>query len=181
MNLKERVMRRRVLAEQCGELNDKTVFVNRVAKVVKGGRRFSFTALVVTGDGQGHVGYGLGKAGEVPDAIRKASDRARKSIVKIPLQGSTIPYDVLGKSSSSRVMLRPASPGTGVIAGSVVRAVIDSVGIKDILTKSIGSTNPANVLHATIEALVDLREPEGIARTRGVELAKVGYTPYKAA
>jgi small subunit ribosomal protein S5 len=170
--------KRRVTLDQCGELTDKTVFINRVAKVVKGGRRFSFSALVVTGDGRGHVGFGLGKAGEVPDAIRKASEQARKNMIKVPMRGSSIPHDVLGSAGPSDIVMRPAAPGTGVIAGSAVRAVMDVCGIKDIRTKCIGSSNPQNVLQSTIMGLLMLDEPESVAAIRGVKLDEMGYQPF---
>jgi len=177
MSLKDKIYARRVPLESCGELRDKTVSIKRVAKVVKGGRRFGFSAFVVTGDGAGNVGYALGKAAEVPDAIRKGADRARKNLVRIPLRGSTIPYDVVGKYSATRVVLKPALPGTGVIAGSAVRAVIEAVGIKDVLTKVVGSTNPSNVLRAVFDGLLKLREPEVIAAERRMSLEDLGYRP----
>ena len=170
--------RRRVTLEQCGEITEKTVFINRVAKVVKGGRRFSFSALVVAGDGRGNVGYGLGKAGEVPDAIRKGAEQAKKNMIKVPFRGNTIPHDVIGKFGPSDVIMKPAAPGTGVIAGSAVRAVLDVCGIKDIRTKCIGSTNPQNVVQATIAGLMALDEPEVYAAVRGVPLDEMGYNPY---
>lgn len=178
MAFKDTLDRRRVTIDQCGELTDKTVFINRVSKVVKGGRRFSFSALVVTGDGRGHVGYGLGKAGEVPDAIRKASEQARKNLIKVPTRGSSIPHDVLGESGPSQIVMKPAGPGTGVIAGAAVRAIMDVCGIKDIRTKCIGSSNPQNVLRATIAGLLMLDEPETVASVRGVKLEEMGYHPY---
>lgn len=178
MAFKDTLDRRRVTIDQCGELTDKTVFINRVSKVVKGGRRFSFSALVVTGDGRGHVGYGLGKAGEVPDAIRKASEQARKNLIKVPTRGSSIPHDVLGESGPSQIVMKPAGPGTGVIAGAAVRAIMDVCGIKDIRTKCIGSSNPQNVLRATIAGLLMLDEPESVASVRGVKLEEMGYHPY---
>jgi len=168
----------RVSVDECGELTDKTVAINRVSKVVKGGRRFSFSALVVTGDGRGHVGFGLGKAAEVPDAIRKASEQARKSLIRIPLKGSTIPHDVIGTFGPSTVILKAAAPGTGVIAGSAVRAIIEVAGIKDIRTKCIGSNNAHNVLHATVEGLLELKDPEVVAAIRGISLDEMGYRPY---
>jgi small subunit ribosomal protein S5 len=178
MALKDSLDKRRVTADSCGELTDKTVFINRVAKVVKGGRRFSFSALVVTGDGRGHVGFGLGKAAEVPDAIRKASEQARKSIIKVPLKGTTIPHDVLGKAGPSSVILKPGGPGTGVIAGASVRAIMDVCGIKDIRTKCIGSSNAQNVLRATMAGLLSLEDPEIVAAVRGVKIEEMGYHPY---
>jgi small subunit ribosomal protein S5 len=178
MGFKETLDGRRVTADQCGELTDKTVFINRVAKVVKGGRRFSFSALVVTGDGRGHVGFGLGKAAEVPDAIRKGSEQARKNLVKVPLKGSTIPHDVLGKSGPSTVIMKPGGPGTGIIAGAAVRAIMDVSGIKDIRTKCIGSSNPQNVLQATLVGLMQLEDPEVVAAIRGIKLEEMGYHPY---
>ena len=178
MRFKEMLHARRVSAEQCGELTDKTVAINRVAKVVKGGRRFSFSALVVSGDGQGHVGFGLGKANEVPDAIRKASEAAHKSLVKIPLRGSTIPHDMLGKFGPAKVVLKPAPPGTGVIAGSVARSVVEAAGITDVRTKCIGSNRAQNVIQATLDGLLRLKEPEAVAKMRGISLEELQYAPY---
>lgn len=161
-------------ANEVGELKDRVVYINRVAKVVKGGRRFSFSALVVVGDEAGHVGAGLGKANEVPEAIRKATDQAKKNLFKIPLKdGRTIPHDSLGIFGAGKVLLRPASPGTGVIAGGAARAVVEVAGIKDILTKSIGTSNPHNVIHATVEALQQLRDPHETARRRGKTLEEI--------
>lgn len=149
-------------------LVDRVVHINRVAKVVKGGRRFSFSALVVVGDGSGAVGVGLGKAHEVPEAIRKGTERAKKSLVKIPLKGTTIPHPVLGHFGAGWVMLKPASEGTGVIAGGPVRAVVESAGVGNILTKSLGTSNPHNVVRATMDALSQLRSEEHHARRRGL-------------
>jgi small subunit ribosomal protein S5 len=178
MSFKDILDKRRVTLEQVGELTDKTVFINRVAKVVKGGRRFSFSALIVTGDGRGHVGFGLGKANEVPDAIRKGAEQARKNLIRIPIRGTTIPHDVLGKSGPSQVIMKPGSPGTGIIAGASVRAIMDVSGIKDIRTKCIGSSNPQNVLQATLMGLLMLEEPEAVAAIRGLKLEEMGYHPY---
>ncbi|HJW21055.1 MAG TPA: 30S ribosomal protein S5 [Candidatus Limnocylindrales bacterium] len=151
-------------------LEERVVQINRVAKVVKGGRRFSFSAVIVVGDGAGHVGVGLGKAGEVPEAIRKGVEDAKKHLVRIPMIGTTIPHEVRTVFSASRVMLKPASQGTGVIAGGSVRAVVEAAGIRDILSKVTGSTNPVNVTRATLEALRDLKSPEELSARRGVTI-----------
>lgn len=150
---------------------EKIVYLNRVAKVVKGGRRFSFSCLVVVGDGQGKVGYGLGKANEVPEAIRKATDRARKDMISVPVLDGTLPYEVLGRFGAGRVMLKPASRGTGIIAGGPVRAVMEAVGVHDILTKAIGTSNPHNVLRATMSGLASLRSAESVSDVRGMTLS----------
>ena len=151
-------------------LTEKVVFINRCAKVVKGGRRFSFSALIVAGDHDGKVGCGFGKANEVSEAIRKASDAARKSMEKVSLRENTIPHETIGEFGGGRVLLRPASPGTGVIAGGGVRAVVEAAGIKDVLAKSLGSSNHANVVKATIEALRGLRRRDEIFKLRGIRV-----------
>lgn len=155
------------------ELKDKLVHVGRTTKVVKGGRRFNFSAMVAVGDGNGHVGFGLGKASEVPDAVAKATDAAKKNVVRVTLQGNTIPHEVVGKFGAAKVLLRPATPGTGVIAAGGVRAILELAGVQDVLTKSMGSSNPHNSVKATVVALQMLQGVEKVSARRGIAPIKI--------
>ena len=178
MSFKATLIKRIIDSRRCGELNESVVQVDRVAKVVKGGRRFGFRSLVVVGDGEGHVGFGSGKANEVPVAIQKGTEAAKNTIIKVPINGTTIPHDIYGEYGPTRVMMKPAKPGTGVIAGSACRAMIEAAGIKDIRTKVLGSNNPNNIVRATMNGLLNLVSPEQIAETRGVSLEEMGYAPF---
>ena len=178
MKLKDRMHEKRGVPGRGVELHDKTVFINRVSKVVTGGRRFSFSALVVSGDGNGLVGFGLGKAGEVPEAIRKATEAAHKSLVRVPILGHTVPHEVVGTFGSCNVVIKPAAPGTGIIAGSVVRSIMEAAGIQDIRTKCIGSSNPQNVLQATLSGLMSIRDPNHVAKLRGLSVEDMHYQQY---
>jgi small subunit ribosomal protein S5 len=156
-----------------GDFKDTVVHINRVTKVVKGGKNFSFSALVVVGDGKGLVGFGMGKAKEVPMAISKGVEKAKRSMIRVPMKGTTVPHTITGRFGAGRVLLRPASPGTGVIAGGAVRAVMESAGVADILTKCIGTDNPYNVVRATFEGIRQLKDPVALAKLRGKDVAEL--------
>jgi small subunit ribosomal protein S5 len=154
-------------------LQERVIEIRRVARVVKGGKRLRFRALVVVGDGEGHVGIGLGKAGEVPDAVAKAVARARKNLIDVPLAGTTVPHTIIGKTETAEVLIKPAVKGTGVLAGQTVRSILEMAGIKDVITKSMGSTNPVNLAYATINALTSLKRPKDVAELRGVPVEQL--------
>lgn len=172
-NREERSSRRRNDDEQVNELEERLVRINRSSKTHKGGRTFSFGSIVVVGDGRGKVGVGLGKAGEVPDSIRKGAESAKRSMISVPLDGGTIPHEVEATFGASRVLLKPASPGTGVIAGGAMRAVLECAGVHDVLAKSLGSPNAINVVHSTVVALKQLEQPEDVAKRRGLPVEDV--------
>ena len=172
-------LREKIDASQL-DLKDTVVSINRVTKVVKGGKNLSFSALVVVGDGHGHVGFGIGKAKEVPSAIKKAIEAAKKALIRVPLQGTTIPHEVVGRYGAGRVLLKPAPEGTGIIAGGGVRAVVESAGVMNVLTKSLGSDNAHNVVRATFEGLMGLVDPVAVARLRGKDLEQMTGTPAEA-